>query len=80
MIDNIPTGIVVFFIGQTVTAAWALITMYFDIRSLKTKMIEIDNENKEIKQQLKELSDTLILVKNNTDLLLLGRIKTAATR
>jgi hypothetical protein len=40
------------------------------------KVNELEAENKELKSQLKELSDTLLLVKNNTDLLLLGRIKT----
>ncbi len=74
--NQIPVAIIVFMLGQTVAAFWTLIKMYFTIESLKKKMIEIESENKELKHQLRDLSDTLIAVKNNTDLLLLGRIKT----
>ncbi len=74
--QNLPMGLIIFVLGQTATAAWAIITMFFDLKSLKAKLIEVEAENKELKEQIKIMSDMLLVVKNNTDLLLLGRIKT----
>jgi cell division protein FtsB len=74
--DNVPTSVILFFVGQTATAAWAIITMYFDIKTLKQKHESIIKENEELKHQLKDLSDTLLIVKNNTELLVLGKLKT----
>lgn len=78
MFQTIPISLIIFVVGQTATAAWAIITMWFDVKSLKSKMTEIEEENKELRAHLKELSDMLLVVKNNTDLLLLGRIKTGS--
>lgn len=75
-IPNIPISIIIFFVGQTATAAWALITMWFDVKSLKARLAVSETENKELREQIKHLSDMVLVVKNNTDLLLLGRIKT----
>lgn len=74
--ENLPISLIIFVIGQTATAAWAIITMWFDVKSIKQKLIEVEIENKELRDQIKEMSDMLLVVKNNTDLLLLGRIKT----
>lgn len=74
--DNIPTSVIIFFLGQTFTAAWAIITTHFKVRSIEQKMAEIEKENQQLKHQLKELSDTLLIVKNNTELLVLGKLKT----
>lgn len=67
---------ILFFVVQMFIGIWALIKMYFTNEQLKDRMQAIEQENKELKKQLRELSDTLILVKQNTELLLLGRIKT----
>ena len=75
-LENIPTSVVLFFIGQTAAIAWAIITMFFDIKELKQNFVSIKKENEALKHQLKELSDTLLIVKNNTDLLILGKLKT----
>ena len=75
-LSNLPIGLIIFFLTQTGTAVWAIIKMYFKLNSLETKVNQLELENKELKKQLKDLSDTLLLVKNNTDLLILGRLKT----
>lgn len=75
-LEQIPTGLIVFFLTQTGAVIWFFIKLYFKVESMAKKVNELETENKELKGQLKELSDTLLLVKNNTDLLLLGRIKT----
>jgi hypothetical protein len=77
-LNNIPWSLVIFVVGQSGLAAWAIIKMYFKLNALDEKVNKLEAENKELKLQLKILSDTLLLVKNNTDLLLLGRIKTGA--
>jgi hypothetical protein len=77
-LNNIPWSLVIFVVGQSGLAAWAIIKMYFKLNALDEKVNKLETENKELKLQLKILSDTLLLVKNNTDLLLLGRIKTGA--
>ena len=77
-LNNIPWSLVIFVVGQSGLAAWAIINMYFKLNALDEKVNKLETENKELKLQLKILSDTLLLVKNNTDLLLLGRIKTGA--
>lgn len=77
-LNNIPWSLVIFVVGQSGLAAWAIIKMYFKLNALDEKVNKLETENKELKLQLKILSDTLLLVKNNTDLLLLGRIKTSS--
>lgn len=78
--EKIPSEIILFFVGQTGLAAWSLITMFFDMKAMKGKMTEMDEENKELRHDLKNLNDTLLIVKNNTELLLLGRIKTQSSK
>lgn len=73
--QNIPISLIIFVIGQTGLAAWSIITMWFDVKSIKLKLVEVEQENKDLKEQIKIMSDMLLVVKNNTDLLLLGRIK-----
>lgn len=77
MITEMSIGLIIFILTQTITAVWALIKLYFSNENLKARITAIETENKELKHQLKELNDTLILVKNNTELLLFGRIKTS---
>jgi cell division protein FtsB len=76
--QSIPWPIVIFLIVQTAGGVWFIIKMYFKLTALDEKVNKLETENKELKAQLKLLSDTLLLVKNNTDLLLLGRIKTGS--
>lgn len=75
-LENINPSIIIFVVGQTATAAWAIITTHFKVRSIEQKLVEIEKENHALKIQLKELSDTLLIVKNNTELLVLGKLKT----
>lgn len=75
-LKEIPVGLIVFILTQTVAAVWALIKLYFAVESMKTKVQEIEKENKELKTQLKEVSDTLLLVKHSVDLLVIGKLKT----
>jgi regulator of replication initiation timing len=74
--DNINPSIIIFVVGQTATAAWAIITTHFKVRAIEQKLVEMEKENHALKIQLKELSDTLLIVKNNTELLVLGKLKT----
>ena len=75
-LQNLPIGLIIFILTQTAAAVWAIIKLYFAVESMKTKVVEIEKENKELKTQLKELSDTLLLVKHSVDLLVIGRLKT----
>ena len=75
-LQSLPIGLIIFILTQTAAAVWAIIKLYFAVESMKTKMVEIEKENKELKTQLKELSDTLLLVKHSVDLLVIGRLKT----
>lgn len=75
-LENIPTGLIIFFSTQTAAVVWFFIKLYFKVEGMSKKVNELEAENNELKHQLKELSDTLLLVKNNTDLLILGRLKT----
>jgi cell division protein FtsL len=75
-LNEIPTSIIIFIVGQTATAAWAIITTHFKVRAIEQKLVEIEKENHELKQQLKELSDTLLIVRSHTELLVLGKLKT----
>ncbi len=80
ILEQIPSGIVVFFIGQTGAVIWFFIKLYFKVESMSKKVTELESENKELKNQLKEISDTLLLVKHTTDMLYLGKIKTGASK
>lgn len=75
-IQDIPPSIVIFIIGQTATAAWAIVTTHFKVRAMEEKLKEMEKENAELKKHLRELSDTLLLVKHSVDLLVIGKIKT----
>lgn len=78
-LNSLPISLIIFALGQAVTTVWFFIKLYFKVESMDKKVKELELENKELKKQLKELSDTLLLVKNNTDLLILGRLKTGKT-
>lgn len=75
-LTNIPLPLIIFAITQTVAAIWFISKLFTTVESMKVKMNEIEKENKELKTQLKELSDTLLLVKHSVDLLVIGRLKT----
>ena len=75
-IESLPIGLIIFILTQTAMAVWAIIKLYFAVESMKTKVLEIEKENHDLKKQLKDMSDTLLLVKHSVDLLVLGRLKT----
>ena len=75
-LNEIPASVILFAITQTGLGIWALVKMYFKLNSLSDKVVKLEEENKELRTQLKEVSDTLLIVKNNTDLLVLGKLKT----
>jgi hypothetical protein len=75
-LESIPVGLIIFILTQTAAAVWAIIKLYFAVESMKTKINEIEKENRDLKNQLKTMSDTLLLVKHSVDLLVLGRLKT----
>lgn len=77
-LENINPSLIIFVVGQTATAAWAIITTHFKVRAIESKLAEMEKENHALKVQLKDLSDTLLIVKNNTELLVLGKLKTGA--
>ena len=77
-LNEIPWSLVIFLVTQTIAAIWVIIKMYFKLNSLDDKVNKLEVENKELRLQLKELSDTLLIVKNNTDLLVLGKLKTGS--
>lgn len=77
---DIPTPVIIFVVGQTATAAWAIITTHFKVRALEEKMAETERENRELKKQLRDLSDTLLLVKHSVDLLVIGKLKTGGPK
>lgn len=79
-LQSLPIGLIIFILTQTAAAVWAIIKLYFAVESMKTKMVEIEKENKELKTQLKDLSDTLLLVKHSVDLLVIGRLKTGSVK
>lgn len=77
-------GLITFGVVQIGGFAWTVIKLYFgkietdkELISMKAKQKELETENKELKEMIKGISDTLIAVKNNTELLMLGRIKTS---
>lgn len=75
-IESLPIGLIIFILTQTAMAVWAIIKLYFAVEGMKTKVLEIEKENHDLKKQLKDMSDTLLLVKHSVDLLVLGRLKT----
>ena len=75
-LTNIPMPLIIFAVTQTIAAIWFIAKLYSSVESMKEKVNQIEKENKELKQQLKELSDTLLLVKHSVDLLVIGRLKT----
>lgn len=80
MILGLPIALWLFLCGQLIAIALFLVRMYSDVEKMKTKLTEIEHENKELKKQLKELSDTLLLVKHSVDLLVIGRLKTGSVK
>lgn len=79
-LTNIPLPLIIFAITQTTAAIWFIAKLYSSVESMKIKMVDIEKENKELKEQLKQLSDTLLLVKHSVDLLVIGRLKTGAVK
>jgi cell division protein FtsB len=79
-LTSIPLPLIIFAITQTVAAIWFIAKLYSSVEAMKEKVNQIEKENRELKQQLKELSDTLLLVKHSVDLLVIGRLKTGNMR
>lgn len=75
-LSNIPLPLIIFAVTQTVAAIWFIAKLYSSVESMKEKVNQIEKENLDLKKQLKELSDTLLLVKHSVDLLVIGRLKT----
>lgn len=75
-LTSVPLPLIIFAVTQTVAAIWFIAKLYSSVEAMKEKVNQIEKENKELKQQLKELSDTLLLVKHSVDLLVIGRLKT----
>lgn len=73
---NIPLPLIIFAVTQTAAAIWFIAKLYSSVESMKEKVNQIEKENLDLKKQLKELSDTLLLVKHSVDLLVIGRLKT----
>jgi hypothetical protein len=69
--------LILLIIGQAGLGILALVRLWFSNERLKERVKEIEEENAEFRKALKELSDTLLIVKNNTELLVLGKLKTA---
>jgi len=63
-------------VGQLAATVWFFIKLYFKVESMVKKVQEIESENKELKKQLADMKDILLIVKHTTDLLYLGKIKT----
>jgi hypothetical protein len=79
-LTEIPTPVILFITGQTIAAAWAIIVTHFKVRQMEEQIKEIKKENALLQKQLKDISDTLIIVRNNTELLMLGKLKTNSGR
>ena len=79
-INEIPTSVIIFVIGQTATAAWAIITTHFKVLSIEKQVVEMKAESEALQKQLRELNDTLLLVKHSVDLLVIGRLKTGTLK
>lgn len=72
--------LIIFIICQALAGCGAIVTMYFDVKNLKTRLETSEKENKELRHELREMRDTLLLVKHSTDLLVLGKLKTGHQR
>lgn len=68
--------LIIIMLGQAGIGILALVKLYFSNERLKERVKEIETRNEKLADRLKELNDTMIVVKQNTELLLLGRIKT----
>lgn len=75
-LTNYPWTLIIFIVAQTAGAIWFISKMNAKIESMEKKQIDLENENKELKAELKQIRDILIRVEQNTSLLMLGRIKT----
>lgn len=74
--ENLPWAPITYGVTNIAVFAWFIIKLHFKSESQQKQIDNLLLENREIRDQLRELSDMLLVVKNNTDLLLLGRIKT----
>lgn len=74
--ENLPWAPITYGVTNIAVFAWFLIKLHFRSQAQQDQIDNLKAENKEMREMLKELNDTLLIVKNNTDLLLLGRIKT----
>ncbi len=75
-IGSVPVPLIIFAVTQTAAAIWFIAKLYTSVEAMKEKVVQIEKENKELKEQLRQLSDTLLLVKHSVDLLVIGRLKT----
>lgn len=75
-LSNIPWPIVIFLITQAGALVGFGFWVYYSIKALQVKITEMEKENAEVKKELRELRETLLLVKHSVDLLVLGQLKT----
>lgn len=75
-LKDIPWTPVLFFIGQTAAFIAFQFKLHYDNVKNKTAIAELKEENKDLKKELREVRETLILVKHSVDLLVLGQLKT----
>jgi hypothetical protein len=76
---KIPLWAIIMFSGAQLAAfAWFLIQLHFANKENKERLDEVEKENAETKKELKEVRETLLIVKHNTELLMLGLLKTGA--
>lgn len=71
-------GIITFSLGQIVAFAWFLIRLHFTSKEHKDRIEKIEKENETLRAELKEVRETLLIVRHNTELLMLGLLKTGA--
>lgn len=75
-LNSVSPTIAIAFVTYTASTVWFFIKLYFKVESMSKKVSELETENKELKKQLTDLKDILLIVKHTTDLLYLGKIKT----
>jgi cell division protein FtsB len=74
--EQLPWNIIIFGASNVIVFTVGAIKFYFKMEAIKADVDNLKAENKELKKQLRDLSDTLLLVKHSVDLLVIGKIKT----
>jgi hypothetical protein len=74
--SSIPWSLVVFFLTYTGAFVGFQFKLHYDNKRNKEAIDELKKENADLKRELKEVRETLLLVKHSVDLLVLGQLKT----